>query len=109
MINDVEKKVKVIIDKQLIDGEWASFHPMDCTASTAIKSAGILKLKELAGRDDASYEILDFSQFASAEGEKPKPKEESKKQDKINPIAKAVQGQKMTADEKKAKKEKEKS
>ena len=61
MINDVDKKIKVIIDKQLAEAKWASFHPMDCTGSTAIKGEGILKLKELAGRDDASFEILDFT------------------------------------------------
>ena len=36
MINDIEKKVKVIIDKRLLDAEWASFHPIDNTGSTAI-------------------------------------------------------------------------
>ena len=67
MINDTDKKVKVVMDKQLAEAKWASFHPMDCTGSTAIRGEGILKLKELAGRDDASFEILDFTQFGESQ------------------------------------------
>jgi Ala-tRNA(Pro) deacylase len=36
IVNDVEKKVKLIIDQKLVDAEWASFHPMDNTGSTCI-------------------------------------------------------------------------
>lgn len=68
MINDADKKVKVIIDKRLLEAEWASFHPMDNTASTAINREGILKIKELSGRDDSNFEVLDFSTIASAPG-----------------------------------------
>lgn len=66
MINDVEKKVKVVIDKRLAEAEWMSFHPMDNTGSTAINKEGLMKLKELAGRDDTNYEILDFSTIETA-------------------------------------------
>ena len=45
MINDTEKKVKVIIDQKLIDAPFASFHPMDNSGSTAINKEGIDKLK----------------------------------------------------------------
>jgi hypothetical protein len=55
MVNDTQKKVKIIIDQKLMDAEWASFHPMDNTGSTAINKEGILKLKELAGRDDTNW------------------------------------------------------
>lgn len=61
MINDVNKAVKIIVDQKLIDAPFASFHPMDNTGSTAINKEGILKLKELAGRDETNYEILDFT------------------------------------------------
>ena len=71
MINDVQKAVKIIVDKRLIDAEFASFHPMDNTASTAISKEGILKLKELAGRDETNFEILDFSSIAGIPSAKP--------------------------------------
>lgn len=65
MVNDVEKKVKIIIDQKLLDAEWVSFHPMDNTGSTAINKDGIHKLKELVGRDDSNWEAFDFSTIAS--------------------------------------------
>ena len=65
MINDTEKKVKIIVDQRLMDAEFASFHPMDNTGSTAVNKEGILKLKELAGRDDTNWNVLDFSSLAS--------------------------------------------
>lgn len=43
-----------------MDAEWASFHPMDNCASTAINREGIMKIRELAGRDETNFEILDF-------------------------------------------------
>lgn len=68
MINDTGKNVKMIIDQKLIDAKYASFHPMDNTGSTAINKEGILKLKELAGRDDTNYEILDLIKLAESGG-----------------------------------------
>ena len=38
IVNDIKTKVKVIIDKAIMDGKYASFHPMDNTASTAIST-----------------------------------------------------------------------
>ena len=52
----------------MIDAKFASFHPMDNTGSTAIDKDGIFKLKELAGRDDTNYEILDFDKMAAENG-----------------------------------------
>ena len=52
MINDTGKAVKILLDQKLLDADAASFHPMDNTGSTAIRKDGILKLKELSGRDD---------------------------------------------------------
>jgi len=34
---------------------------MDNTASVAINRAGIEKIKQIAGRDDTNFEILDFA------------------------------------------------
>jgi hypothetical protein len=54
-----------------MESEWASFHPMDNTGSTCITPEGINKLKELSGRDDTTFEILDFKSIQSADaGEK---------------------------------------
>lgn len=64
MINDTEKKVKILLDKKLLDADSVSFHPMDNTGSTAIRKEGILKLKELAGRDDTHFEVIDFDALA---------------------------------------------
>jgi hypothetical protein len=77
IVNDSERKVKLIIDQKLMEAEWASFHPMDNTGSTAINKEGLLKIKELTGRDDTNFEVLDFSTIgggAAAAGGQPKPK-----------------------------------
>lgn len=73
MINDVDKKVKVVLDQRLMDAEFASYHPMDNSASIAISKEGMLKLKELGGRDDSNWEVLDFTTIAPAAGGDAKP------------------------------------
>lgn len=104
IINDTQKAVKVIMDKRLIDAERVSFHPMDNTASTSISQAAVTKIKELAGRDDTNYEVLDFTTITSADGPaKPQSKEPKPQKQK------AEQGKKLTAEEKKQKKELEKA
>jgi hypothetical protein len=100
MINDVEKKVKVVIDKRLADAEWTSFHPMDNTGSTAIPKGSLTKLMELTGRDETSFEILDFSTISSGVAA-PKTEKANKPKGKAG----QTQGVKMTAEEKKKKKE----
>jgi hypothetical protein len=47
---------------------------MDNHASTAIRKDGIMKLKELSGRDDTHFEIIDFAKLGggAAEGGAPK-------------------------------------
>ena len=61
MMNDTTNQVKMIIDQKLVDAEWAAFHPMDNTGSTCINKDGIFKLRDLAGRDESNFEVLDFS------------------------------------------------
>jgi len=68
IVNDTEKKVKVIMDQRLLDAEFTSFHPMDNTGSTAINKEGILKIKELTGRDESTFEIMDFAKMAAEAG-----------------------------------------
>ena len=60
IVNDTENKVKVIYDKKLYESKWQSFHPMDNAASTCINVDGVNKIKELTGRDDSNFEIMDF-------------------------------------------------
>jgi hypothetical protein len=57
-----------------MDAEWTSFHPMDNAASTCISKEGILKLKEVGGRDESNWEVMDFATIAPAApagGDKP--------------------------------------
>ena len=68
MINDTGKAVKILLDQKLLDAEAASFHPMDNHASTAIRKEGIMKLKELSGRDDTHFEVIDFAKLAGDAG-----------------------------------------
>jgi hypothetical protein len=49
-----------VIDKRLMDASYASFHPMDNSGSTAINQEGILKIKELTGRDDNNFIVHEF-------------------------------------------------
>lgn len=102
IVNDTEKKVKMILDKVLYGAEWVSFHPMDNTASTCISKEGIDKIKELTGRDESNFEVLDFSSIGSGEAPPAKTEKGEKK-------PKVEQGKKMTVEEKKKKKEEEKA
>jgi len=68
MVNDTGKNVKMIVDQKLMDAKFSSFHPMDNTGSTAINKEGIEKLKELSGRDETNYEIMDFVKLVESSG-----------------------------------------
>lgn len=68
MINDTGKNVKMIVDQKLMDAKFSSFHPMDNTGSTAINKEGIEKLKELSGRDETNYEVMDFVKLVESSG-----------------------------------------
>jgi len=66
-----------------MDAEFASYHPMDNSASTAITKEGMVKLKELTGRDDSNWEVLDFSTIApAAGGQAAAPKDKAPKEKK---------------------------
>jgi len=68
MVNDTGKNVKMIVDQKLMDAKFSSFHPMDNTGSTAINKEGIEKLKELSGRDETNYEVMDFVKLVESSG-----------------------------------------
>ena len=71
LVNDPSKKVIFLLDKNLLDAPWASFHPMDNHASTCVNKEGILKFKQLLGRDDESFQIIDFAEKLASGGAAP--------------------------------------
>ena len=50
-----------MMDKEVMDADWVSFHPMDNTMSTCINQKGIQKIRELAGRHEKGFEVIDFA------------------------------------------------
>lgn len=57
LINDPEKRVKLFIDKELMDAPFISFHPNDNTASLVISNDGFRKFIGLWGGE---WEMLDI-------------------------------------------------
>jgi len=43
LINDVARRVTVVIDADLPKSEWVNFHPLHNAASTTLRSADLLK------------------------------------------------------------------
>lgn len=104
-VNDAQKQVTVIVDKVLMEAKYASFHPMDNTASTAIKPEAITKIKDLCGRDDETFIVMDFVELdGGAASTVPAPKEAKAPKEKK---PKVEQGKKMTVEEKKEHKKKQ--
>ena len=56
-INDAENKVKVIIDKRLMDADKVLLHPLVNTASTQISN---VDFKRFADKYAAGYEVREF-------------------------------------------------
>lgn len=96
IMNDTQHKVKVLMDQALLDAPFSSFHPMDNTGSTAISSEGIMKIKQIAGRDDKAFEVIDFKAMAGDA-----PAAASSKADR----PKVEQGKKLSKEEKKVRKD----
>ena len=77
--NDVDKQVKLIIDKILFESEKVGFHPMQNDATTSIDKAGMEKVIELSGHE---VDIVDFEAIsAQTTTEQPK-KAKNKGKDK---------------------------
>lgn len=51
LMNDKDKKVKLIIDKRLMEATWVGYHPMDNTATVSISKADQDKVIELSSHE----------------------------------------------------------
>jgi Ala-tRNA(Pro) deacylase len=51
LINDIARRVTVIVDTDLVKSEWVNFHPLHNAASTTLRSAGLLKFIRSLGYD----------------------------------------------------------
>ena len=49
LINDAQRRVTVILDEELLDGEWLNFHPLHNAASTTLRSADLLRFIRALG------------------------------------------------------------
>ena len=80
IVNDVNKQVKLIIDKRLWeDCEFVGFHPMVNTSTTSISRADMKKVVELSGHEPT---IMDFGEIAGSTPAAAPKKEESKQEKK---------------------------
>ncbi len=60
LINDVQRKVTVILDSNLFKHEQAGFHPLVNTATTVIATKDISKFIELVGNKNLMVDFGDF-------------------------------------------------
>ena len=80
IVNDVNKQVKLIIDKRLWEeSEFVGFHPMVNTSTTSISRADMQKVVELSGHEPT---IMDFGEIAGSTPAAAPKKEEVKGQEK---------------------------
>ncbi len=61
LINDPEKKVKLFLDKDLMEAGHISFHPNDNTATCVIPNSDLRRFLELWGGE---YELLDLGNIS---------------------------------------------
>lgn len=60
LINDAERRVKLVLDAELLKSEPVNFHPLTNTATTAISQAGLRRfLKAL----DITAQVVDFARL----------------------------------------------
>ena len=92
IMNDTPKAVTLVSDKRLTEAEYVAYHPMDNTATTAIKSSDQAKIIQMSEHEP---KILDFASMAPAAGaggaaaagaktggQKQKPQQQPKQQQK---------------------------
>jgi Ala-tRNA(Pro) deacylase len=51
LINDVTRRVTVVVDEDLPKSEWVNFHPLHNAASTTLRSADLLRFMRALGYD----------------------------------------------------------
>ena len=49
LINDTQKRVKVVLDEDFLQGEWVNFHPLHNAASTTLRTKDLIKFIEALG------------------------------------------------------------
>jgi Ala-tRNA(Pro) deacylase len=49
LINDVQRRVTVILDQEMLDSEWVNFHPLHNAASTTLRSSDLLRFVRTLG------------------------------------------------------------
>ena len=58
IMNDTQNQVKLVLDKALFDHDIVNFHPMENTATTAVKSEALITFAKAVDHDPV---IIDFS------------------------------------------------
>eukprot|EP00361_Fabrea_salina_P000803 CAMPEP_0202428666 /NCGR_PEP_ID=MMETSP1345-20130828/2614_1 /ASSEMBLY_ACC=CAM_ASM_000843 /TAXON_ID=342563 /ORGANISM="Fabrea Fabrea salina" /LENGTH=694 /DNA_ID=CAMNT_0049039703 /DNA_START=994 /DNA_END=3078 /DNA_ORIENTATION=- len=76
LVNDSQKAVQFLVDKNLIETEKILVHPMENTSTTEITTEGLKKFLEHFGRE---MNVLDFNE--EEKKEQPKKEEEDKKKE----------------------------
>jgi Ala-tRNA(Pro) deacylase len=49
LINDRARRVRVILDQDMLDSEWVNFHPLHNAASTTLRSADLVRFVRALG------------------------------------------------------------
>ena len=58
MINDTDHKVRLVLDRALLDQQVVNFHPLANTATTAVSREGMMRFVQALGIEPL---IVDFS------------------------------------------------
>lgn len=51
LINDTARRVRVVLDQDMLNSEWVNFHPLKNDASTTIRAADLLTFVRALGYD----------------------------------------------------------
>ena len=49
LINDLGRRVRVVLDKDMLQSEWVNYHPLHNAASTTIRAADLVRFVEALG------------------------------------------------------------
>ena len=63
LVNDPNHRVKLVLDRALMDHEVVNFHPLTNTATTAVSREGMLAFLEAVG---CNPQIVDFEALATS-------------------------------------------